>query len=230
MTTKPNATALDRDLDVVTLINTFTVAPEKQQSFVDVQHGEYRRLSGQIRGAVTANLHRGRSGTRVINYAQFRSMEDIGAWQSSDLMKQHLPVIKPYVERVSPGLFRVVHVAERGDDAAKIAEGGVAVIAVMAVDPDALDGILTAQRDVAEQLVRSVPGTRAIAIHRGVAAPRPGANPDATAASAALYAVVEDEAAASALMEHAGYRAMFTAENTHVRAVDADIYTTVAVE
>lgn len=230
MTPKPNATALDRDLDIVTLINTFTVAPEKQQAFVDVQHGEYRRLAGRIPGSIAANLHRGRSGTRVVNYAQFQSMDAISAWQSSDLMKEHLPVIRPYVERVSPGLFRVVHVAARDHDAAKITQGAVAVIAVMSVDPAALDGILTTQRDAAEQLVHTVPGTRAIAVHRSVAPPRPGASPDAAAAGVALYAVVEDEAAARALMEHAGYRASFTAENTHVRAVDVDIYTTVAVE
>ncbi len=229
---RPHMTTLDRDLDFVTLINTFTVTPEKQQSFVDVQHSEYRRLSGQIRGAIAANLHRGWSGTRVINYAQFRSMEDFSAWQSSDLMKQHRPVIAPYIERVSPGLFRLEHVAARGPDTARITEGAVAVIAVMSVEPAALDGILATQRATAEQLVRSVPGTRAIAIHRGVAAPRPpAAGPGAPAATgAALYAVVEDEAAARALMEHAGYRASFTTENAHIHAVDADIYTTVAVE
>jgi heme-degrading monooxygenase HmoA len=228
---RPQATALDRELDLVTLINTFTVTPENQQAFVDVQHGEYRRLSGQIRGAVAANLHRGRSGTRVINYAQFRSLEDFQAWQTSDLMKQHRPVIARYVERVSPGLFRLVHVAGRDRDAARITMGGVAVIAVMAVDPDALDGVLAAQRATAEELVRSVPGARALALHRGLTPPRPGAGPGAgAAAGVALYAVVEDEAAAVALMEHAGYRASFTTERTHIRAVDVDVYTTVAVE
>jgi heme-degrading monooxygenase HmoA len=224
---RPRATAIDRELDVVTLINTFTVTPENQQTFVEVQHGEYRRLAGKIPGAVAANLHRGRSGTRVINYAQFRTVEDVGAWQASDLMKEHLPVIKPYIERFSPGLFRTVHVAARGQDAAKITPGGVAVIAVMSVDPAALEDLLATQRDTAEQLVRSVPGTRAVALHRSVAPPRPGAGP---AAAAALYAVVEDEQAARALMEDAGYRASFTTENTHILAIDAEIYTAVAVE
>ncbi len=229
--TKPTATTLDRDLGFVTLINTFTVTRENQQPFVEAQHGEYRRLQGQIPGAIAANLHRGRSGTRVVNYAQFRSLEDIRAWQSSDLMKQHLPIITPYIERASPGLFRLEHVAARGPDAAKITEGTVAVIAVMAVEPAALDGTLASQRDAADQLVRAVPGTRALALHRSVGAPPPGADPGAPAATrTALYAVVEDEAAARALMEHAGYRASFTTENTHLRAVDADIYTTVAVE
>ncbi len=230
-TSSPRATRIDRDLDVVTIINTFTVKPENQQAFLDAQHGEYRRMSGQIPGALVANLHRGRSGERAINYAQFRSLEDVAAWHTSDQMKQHRPVIAPYIERVSPGLFRVVHVAERGPDAARITEGAVAVIAVLSVDPAALDDLLTIQRDAAEQLVRSLPGTRAIAIHRGVAAPHPGAGPEAAAATgAALYALVEDEQAARALMEHAGYRASFTTENAHIRAADVDTYTTVAVE
>ena len=228
---RPRATTLDRELDVVTVINTFTVAPENQQPFLDAQHGEFRKLAGQIRGSVVANLHRGGSGRRVINYAQFRTLEDVHAWHTSDLMKQHRPVIAPYIERVSPGLFRVEHVAGRGPDAARITEGAVAVIATMAVDPAALDGVLAAQRDAAEQLVRAGPGARAIASHRAVAAPGPGAGPGGAAApGAALYAVVEDEEAARALMAHAGYRASFTTEDARIRAVDADVYTSVAIE
>jgi hypothetical protein len=228
---------IDRTGDLVTLINTFTVTPENQPIFLETQHGEYRRLKGQIRGAMGANLHRGRSGRRAVNYAQFRSLEELGAWQASDLMKDHLPVIQPYLERVAPALFRVVHVAEHGEGAARIAEGTEAVIAVMSVDPDALEDVLASQRDAAEHLVRAVPGTQAIAIHRGLPRPQPGGGPGAAtaagtprAAQVALYAVVEREQDARALMDDARYRAAFTTENPHIREVDADIYTAIAVE
>jgi len=223
---QPNATTIDRDLDVLTLINTFTVVPEQQQRFLDAQLGEYRRLRGQIPGAVVANLHRGHSGRRAVNYAHHRGVDTMLAWQSSDLMKAHRAVIEPYFERVAPALFRVAHVAARAADAARITAGTEAVIAVLSVDPAALDDLLTSQRDAAEQLVRDVPGVRAIATHRGLPDPRPGAGPEARIG---LYAVVESEQAARALMEHDRYRAAFTAENPYVRAVDADIYTAVAV-
>lgn len=241
-TSRPDSTTIDRERDVVTLINTFTIAPANQQTFLDAQHGEYRRLWGKIPGAIAANLHRGHGGTRAINYAQFRSLEEIAAWQASDLMKEHMPVIAPYIERAAPGLYRVEHVAARAPGAATIRVGGVAVIAVMTVDPDALDGVLATQRDAAELLLGAVSNARALALHRSVgpARPGPGAGPRhgghgpapgaPPPARSALYAVVDDEAAARALMEHAGYRASFTTENAQLRAVDSDIYTVVAVE
>lgn len=239
-------TTIDRERDVVTLINTFTLRPEHQQTFVETQRGEYQRLRGQIRGALVANLHRGWSGRRAINYAQFGELGDLLAWQSSDLMKHHRAIIDPYIERAAPALFRVAHVASSAGGTATIAEGGTAVIAVMAVDPAALEDVVALQRDAAEELARAVPGVRAVATHHSLPAPGPGAGPGANAGpaahgspaaggpprgpSVAVYAVVENEQAARALMEHARYRAAFTAENPHIRAADADIYSVFAVE
>lgn len=240
-------TTIDRERDIVTLINTFTLRPEHQQTFIETQRGEYQRLRGQIRGGLVANLHRGWSGRRAINYAQFRELGDVLAWQSSDLMKHHRTIIDPFIERAAPALFRVAHVASSAGGAATIAEGGTAVIAVMAVDPAALEDVVALQRDAAEELARAVPGVRAVATHRSLPAPGPGPGPGANAGiaahssppaaggpprgpSVAVYAVVEDEQAARALMEHARYRAAFTAESPHIRAADAEIYTVFAVE
>jgi hypothetical protein len=156
------------------------------------------------------------------------------AWRTSDLMKEHRLVIDPLVERVTPRLFRIVHVAEHAEGAAKITEGAEAVIAVMSVDPAAVEDALALQRNAAEHLVRTVPGVLAMVIHRGAAAPGPGSGPE-TAASAppeatvALYAVTDGEQAARALMDDARYRAAFTTEDARIRELDVDSYTVYAV-
>ena len=231
---EPATTIIDRTGGHVTLINTFTLAPEQQQTFIETQHGEYKRLKGQIRGATAANLHRGRSGRRAVNYAQFRSLDEFTAWRTSDLMKEHRVVIDPFVERAAPRLFRVVHAAEHAEGAAKITEGGEAVIAIMSVDPAAIEDVLAHQREVAEQLVRTVPGVRAMVLHRGAASAGPGSGPEAAAgappeATVALYAVVDSEPAARTLLDDARYRAAFSTEDARIRELDVDSYAVHAV-
>ena len=123
---------------------------EQQQTFIETQHGEYKRLKGQIRGATAAK------------------------------------------------------------GAAKITEGAEAVIAVRSVD------------------------RAAIVLHRGAASAGPGTGPEAAVgappeATVALFAVVESEQAARALMDDARYRAAFTTEDARVRELDVDSYTVYAV-
>src|SRR5215208_1962542 len=64
-----------KDNEVVTLINVFTVAPEDQQRLVDVLADATRTVMRNQPGFVSANNHRSLDGTRVTNYAQWRSTE-----------------------------------------------------------------------------------------------------------------------------------------------------------
>ena len=64
-----------KDNEVVTLINVFTVAPEDQQRLVDVLADATRAVMRKQPGFVSTNIHRSLDGTRVTNYAQWRSTE-----------------------------------------------------------------------------------------------------------------------------------------------------------
>ncbi len=64
-----------KDNEVGTLINVFTVAPEDQQRLVDVLADATRAVMRKQPGFVSANIHRSLDGTRVTNYAQWRSTE-----------------------------------------------------------------------------------------------------------------------------------------------------------
>ena len=71
-------TTISTDNDVMTLINVFTVTPEHQQELVDVLV-EATAVMRQLPGFISANLHPSRDGRRVVNYAQWRSVDDFQA-------------------------------------------------------------------------------------------------------------------------------------------------------
>lgn len=65
--------------DVVTLINVFTVAPEDQDRLLKVLAEATEQVMNGMPGFVSANLHKSLDGTKVVNYAQWRSKEDFEA-------------------------------------------------------------------------------------------------------------------------------------------------------
>lgn len=62
--------------DLVTLINVFSCAPENQQRLVDSWIRATEERLGALPGIVSATLHRSKDGTRVVNYAQWKSAEN----------------------------------------------------------------------------------------------------------------------------------------------------------
>jgi heme-degrading monooxygenase HmoA len=67
-----------QDRDVVTLINAFSREPQNQQHLIDAWIRATEAGLGAP-GIISAALHRSKDGTRVVNYAQWRSAEN---WES----------------------------------------------------------------------------------------------------------------------------------------------------
>lgn len=65
-----------QDRDVVTLINAFSCEPQNQQHLVDAWIRATEERLGALPGIISAALHRSKDGTRVINYAQWKSAEN----------------------------------------------------------------------------------------------------------------------------------------------------------
>jgi quinol monooxygenase YgiN len=92
---------------MVTLINVFTVAPERQQQLVDLLT---RATEGSVRNApgfISARLHRSLDGTKVTMYAQWRSNEDYQAMRKDPAP---LPYLTQALEiaKFEPGMYEVV--------------------------------------------------------------------------------------------------------------------------
>jgi heme-degrading monooxygenase HmoA len=78
------------DQDVVTLINVLTVAPEDQERLVELLARATEEVIAHRPGFVSANIHRGLDGTRVANYAQWRTREDFEAMLHDPAAAAHM--------------------------------------------------------------------------------------------------------------------------------------------
>jgi len=75
---------------VMTLVNIFTVAPEKQMELADLLIRATHETMRHKRGFVSASIHRSADGKKVINYAQWRSAADFQAMRDDAEAKVHM--------------------------------------------------------------------------------------------------------------------------------------------
>src|SRR5918993_1095978 len=101
-----------KDNDVVTLINVFTVEPGHQQRLVDVLVEATEAVMSKQPGFIAANIHRSLDGTRVTNYAQWRSREAFEAMLENPEAKVHMTEAARIAEKFEPYLYEVSFVDE----------------------------------------------------------------------------------------------------------------------
>ncbi|MBA3424809.1 MAG: antibiotic biosynthesis monooxygenase family protein [Rubrobacteraceae bacterium] len=97
---------------VVTLINVFTVEPENQQRLLDVLVEATESVMNGMPGFVSANLHKSHDGTKVVNYAQWRSKEDFEAMLENPEAAEHMRKAAELAEKFEPHLYEVSFVDE----------------------------------------------------------------------------------------------------------------------
>jgi len=83
-------TTIAKGANVVTLINVFTVAPDNQYKLATLLIEATERTMRHLPGFVSANIHQSFDGTKVINYAQWKTREDFQAMQQNPQAKPHL--------------------------------------------------------------------------------------------------------------------------------------------
>lgn len=76
--------------DVFTLVNVFTVSDENQQDLVDLLIEATEQTMQHLPGFVSANIHASTDGTRVINYAQWKSREHFEAMLEREAVQTHI--------------------------------------------------------------------------------------------------------------------------------------------
>ena len=104
-------TTIEPGGDLVTLINVFTVAPENQQRLLDLLAEATTETIAGMPGFVSANLHRSLDGTRVANYAQWRSRADLEAMLADPATAAHLREAAALAVSFEPRLYEVAFVA-----------------------------------------------------------------------------------------------------------------------
>lgn len=104
-------TTIAQDQPLVTLINVFKVAPENQQLLVDLLVDATEEVMCKIPGFISANIHKSLDGTRVTNYAQWRSVEDFRAIFQTPAATAHMPAISQIAES-DPVLYDVCYMKQ----------------------------------------------------------------------------------------------------------------------
>ena len=103
---------ISREGQLVTLINVFETKPEQQQALIDAWMHFVESVKGEP-GMIGTALHRSTDGTRVVNYAQWRSEADHSSFVKK--YREQMEAHRPLAERVDPHLYEVVSLFERRD-------------------------------------------------------------------------------------------------------------------
>lgn len=99
-------TTITTDQDIVTLINVFTVTPEVQQQLAHLLVEATEQVMRHRPGFVSANIHTSLDGSRVVNYAQWRTAEDFEAMLNDTSAREHMSAASD-LAAAEPRLYKV---------------------------------------------------------------------------------------------------------------------------
>ena len=105
-------TVITAHTDHTTLINVFTVQPERARELVDLLTAATEEVMQHIDGFISANIHLSADGTRVVNYAQWRSAEAMQAMQHNPTAREHMVLCAGVADGFEPHLYTVESVHE----------------------------------------------------------------------------------------------------------------------
>ena len=81
---------IEKGRELMTLVNVFTVSPDKQNELATVLVRATEETMRHLPGFVSASIHRSLDGTKVVNYAQWRSQADFAAMQENAEARPHM--------------------------------------------------------------------------------------------------------------------------------------------
>jgi quinol monooxygenase YgiN len=94
----------------VTLINVFSVEHDKQEAVIQALIRATDEVMRHVPGFVSASIHQSLDGTKVTNYAQWRSREDFEAMLGDSAAQRHMAEVAALAVRFEPTLYNVVSV------------------------------------------------------------------------------------------------------------------------
>jgi quinol monooxygenase YgiN len=96
----------------VTLINVFTVEPERAAELAALLSDATEQVIRHARGFVSANIHVSTDGTRVVNYAQWASAEAMQDMLADPAAREHMSKAADLASGFDPHLYTVEAVHE----------------------------------------------------------------------------------------------------------------------
>jgi len=105
-------TTLNTDTGVVTLINTFTVAPENVEDLLEVLSKAAEQTMRHMPGFISANFHVSDDRRHIANYAQWRSKADFEAMLKAPAAQKHMKEAVGIAKSAQPVLYSLYQTYE----------------------------------------------------------------------------------------------------------------------
>jgi quinol monooxygenase YgiN len=102
-----------REGNLITLINVFETKPEQQQVLLDQLSRFAESVVKEEPACIGAALHRSTDGTHVVNYAQWRSEEDLGCFVKK--YREQMEAQLLLAERADAHVYEVAYLCEPTD-------------------------------------------------------------------------------------------------------------------
>ena len=100
-------TTIEEHAPLVTLINVFTVDPERAAELVELLRVVTEEKMQFVPGFISANIHLSSDGTRVANYAQWQSAEAYKGIFEDPSVRAHMEVCAAVATSFEPRLYTV---------------------------------------------------------------------------------------------------------------------------
>ncbi|MER7920808.1 MULTISPECIES: antibiotic biosynthesis monooxygenase family protein [unclassified Streptomyces] len=107
MTTVTVTATIDTTRPVATLINVFTVTPDRQDELIALLARATEETMKHQPGFICANFHASEDGERVVNYAQWESEDHYRAMLANPAARVHMDQAAEFATDVQPRLFQV---------------------------------------------------------------------------------------------------------------------------
>lgn len=104
-----STSTIESGTPLATLVNVFTVEPDRQQELVDLLVRATEDVMQHIPGFVSANIHASADGERVVNYAQWESEDAFRAMLTDPTAQEHMQAIGDLAS-ADPRLYTVASV------------------------------------------------------------------------------------------------------------------------
>jgi quinol monooxygenase YgiN len=100
-------TTIQEHAPLATLINVFTVAPERASELAEALRVATEETVRFVPAFISANIHVSTDGTRVVNYAQWRSAEAYQAMFDNPNAREHIGRCAALATSFEPHLYTV---------------------------------------------------------------------------------------------------------------------------
>ncbi len=102
------STTIDKNNDIATMENIFSVEPSKQEKLIEMLAEATEQIMNRQEGFISANIHKSLDGTRVVNYAQWKSREAFEKMLKNPKVQIHMNDILTVAKSTDGNLYDVV--------------------------------------------------------------------------------------------------------------------------